>query len=263
MPLNGSVIKDRLSSLALALLLQMGLLALLIFSFEVIPHLAPEPETILTLPPMVKPKPQALPQIIDARGKLPNPTRPAQTGAPPTLSPPQGTSSAIAPAVVAPPTPGALQALGHALFDCAPEKLASMSAEDRAHCPPLTGGTAHKNDTGPPTSPYQAKDKALWDEEMARKNSVPGPGTNRAVILSDPICHLALTLLFASGYSCGPPPPASVSVTDAQFQAALDAYHKRRGGGPIATVASPQQLGGIQTKSANPEAGSDPNAQNH
>ena len=70
---------------------------------------------------------------------------------------------------VLPAPPSALEAFGRALYGCTPEKMASLSPQDRAKCPPLAEAPIPDQDLlAPPRS--HAKDEALWAEEKAERD---------------------------------------------------------------------------------------------
>jgi hypothetical protein len=284
--------KDRLSSALLALLIQTGLIGLLIFSFEAAQRPQQEQESILYLsrPPIRKVKPAVT--IIDARGAPPNRKRSAKPSALPLFVQPDTTSTAISPTAVAPSSPEALNSLGHALFDCAPEKLAKLSPDERAHCLPSLEGLAKPNGSDVTTSPYQAKNEAEWNDEMARKSAPVGPpggtlwgavetllfnpsafadkrnytyaspappqlsgadalyqaihSTPDCPAMSDhekKVCEDAVAALGGGNqrFAAAAPSPPKVHASEAQFQAALNAYHQRRGTSPLIAAAQKPQ----------------------
>jgi hypothetical protein len=225
-----ATLRDRLPSAAAAIALQGGLLALLVLSFEVVRHAAPERETFLTLPPLARPQPQRAPVVIDARGKTP-PRQATPPLAAPAYAQPSFTipapSNAIAPPAAAPPA-AAPQDTSRDRTACG-TNYASLSPAERQHCPPPATAAAQPDEAtrllGPPS---HVKDEARWQAEMERRNNPPdlgvavGPGIGFAI--QDPLCKLTAFLL--GGLKCGALPSNHLS-TDAQFQAALAATQAR------------------------------------
>ena len=231
--------KDRLPAMLLAAAMLAGVLALFVYSLEARHRSEAEREFFLSFPraALSAPSPATVPTtVIDARGK------PAPTLAPaPSLvpAPPSAPASAGTPPVLA-----------------APPGLSGFSAAPPAPRP------APRKGEDLLTSPYRAKNQAQLDAEMAKKTAPPqlpctgttedGPDGSAVLLnlpclvrkfsgmeepqpgasvgITDPFCKLVVFLAGTGG--CGPPPTASVTVTDAQVKAAIAAANKRRGGGP-------------------------------
>jgi hypothetical protein len=219
-------LRDRLPSAAAAIALQGGLLALLVLSFEVVRHVAPEKETFITLPPLARPQARRAPVVIDARGKTP----PRQV-APPLRTPAYAQPSFSVPAppnAITPPA-AAPQDMSRDLTKCEIGDYANLSAAERQRCPPPPKPAPDTNDvTDLLNPPSHVKDEARWQAEMERRNNPPdlgvavGPGIGFAI--QDPLCKLAAFVL--GGLKCGALPSNHI-FTDAQFQAARAATQAR------------------------------------
>jgi hypothetical protein len=137
--------------LLLHLLLLLGLLRSLTAPVRV-PH-ASAREMILRLLPMLK-------------------SAPAEDAAPPAVASPQLRSRVVP--VVPPPVGTApvpsLSGLGQSLFGCAPQDLAALSREQRAHC---ATGLARPDDSVMIEPPSHVKDPRRRAAEMRTKNT-PG-----------------------------------------------------------------------------------------
>jgi hypothetical protein len=156
--------RERIPAAILALGLQGLFLALLLHAF---PLTAPRPllrETLFLLPRLIEkpPPPPPAPRIIDARP--PATSRPAP---PIVVAPPQIT----APAAPAPPSQADIQALGRALFNCAPENYGNLPPEQRAHCTHPGEGMAMNQPPNLMGTRSHVKDEAYWQEELAREQS--------------------------------------------------------------------------------------------
>lgn len=176
---------NRMTSLMLVALLHGLLLLFLLQAFtQKDGRVFPPRETILRLLPLLKlaPPDDAAPSAGAARGARPLPA--------PAVTQP---NSAVEPA--APDISG----LGHSLFGCAPERLATMTAEERAHC--ATDLKApDRSEVIIPKSRVQ--DPARRAAEMRAKNSplhvpctytgsAPGPYGSKSVAgMIDPGCAL-------------------------------------------------------------------------
>jgi hypothetical protein len=176
---------QRMTSLSLVLLLHALLLLLLLHAFtqKSGPRLMPR-ETILRLLPLLRPTPQT-----DEAG--PRSAGTAQ-GARPALAP---SAPATAPAAPMPDVTG----LGFNLFGCAPERLATLTPEERARC--NTGLKAPGRDVVIIPKSH-VLDPARRAAEMKAKNSplripctstgsAPGPYFSKSVTgMIDPGCAL-------------------------------------------------------------------------
>lgn len=144
----------RAGSAALAALLHLLLLALLLQTMTRAPRPVAVPrETILRLLPLLaQPKAEKAAPAAVASPRLPSRVRP--------LVPPP-------PAEATP----SIQGLGQSLFGCAPENLANLTPDQRAHC---TGGRLAAPDDSQLAQPKShVKDPARRAAEMATKNT-PG-----------------------------------------------------------------------------------------
>lgn len=250
-------IRDRLPSATAALAIQLAIAALLAVSFEAVRQAAPEKETILNLPPLVRPAPA--PMVIDARGRRrtspaaappPVPQSPAPA-APVLTAPPATAAPSAAGAVPAPGRRTGQAAPGPAPADCAPQNLASLTPAERALCPPPPRADANEIPLNPQS---HVKDAPYWEAE--RENSrapfaLPGAAAGPFGVLLSALLNPGA---FADkhSYSYGPAlttkagtpdpdaPPAHVS--DDAFRKALQAANDRKRmlyGKPPAAAAQP------------------------
>lgn len=196
--------RERLPSALAAIALQVGLLAMLLLSFQVVRHITGEQEHIITLPPLAQPAPQR------KTAAAPDRTPDAATPPPPVTAPSQlpawanpgfalGSGGAGAGIRLAqPPTIDA----------CRPENYANLNATDRKACTPQD--MAKRDPNAMPLNPNRpVKDAPVWQAEIDRRNapsSLPGASAGIVGILG--------TLLFNPGaygdrqnYSYAPPNP--------------------------------------------------------
>ena len=162
----GSIgLRDRTKGAAIALFVQVGFVAILMASLAPdLPSHRAVSETIWVLPRLVAPDPQ----VIDARGKTR--ARGAAIGpAPPVPS----ISDSNAPTTIEQASPPGIQSLGQALFGCAPEKYADLSAEQRTHCRAPGEGMAKLDGPSLIAPPSRAKDEATWQEDIAEARWSP------------------------------------------------------------------------------------------
>jgi hypothetical protein len=153
-------LRDRLPSAAAAIALQGGLLALLVLSFELVRHVAPEKETIITLPPLARPQARRAPVVIDARPHAPAaPPAPAQTVTPRFVPPTDLT-------LPAPPGNALSPAPGRAGADCGAPGAAGHNA-----CPPAHAGAPPDEIPLHPES--HVKNAPIWQSEIERRNTPP------------------------------------------------------------------------------------------
>ena len=225
----------RLGALLVALGVQAAIALLLLLSFTMIRLIAPPGETIIHLPPVARrPAIVRAPMVIDARPQ----TRPSSAA---TSLPPAADGSGIAVPPVQPPAKAELlQRLGPAL-NCAPDERGRPSP----FCPPEIAIKPPDPNTLVLNPPSRVKDEERWAEEKRRNDShdlgvAVGPGIG--VVIQDPLCKLAWVML-GGGFKCGAPPRSTRPATEEQFQAALAAYHRRRGGGPKPALTSPPAEG--------------------
>ena len=146
---------QRLAGASGALLLQAGLLLLFLSSMPQISRpieTGPELTFVMRRPTLpLPPPPPPVPGV--AAPARPAPVPLVQTP-PAFVAPPQGLPD--------------LHGLGEALNNCAPERYARLTEEDRARCP-RPGGSAPSDDLAAPHA--LAKDEAHWQTELARKQS--------------------------------------------------------------------------------------------
>ncbi len=155
--------RERLPSALAAIAVQAGLAALVVFSFQVVRHLAPEKETVLTLQRLQRPAPARAPLVIDGRGRPP-PAAAAPAGPLPAYARP-GLQFSL------PQNGGAaqMQELGRDLAACRIENYASLSPSQRLRCPPSPQVARHDPDPLAPEKPV--KNVPVWQAEVARKNA--------------------------------------------------------------------------------------------
>ena len=175
---------------AISALLVLLLHALLLFAFlqflvkpqsASISHPERLLELMISMPKLVAPPP---PPAAPARQRAPLRVQPGgeRSGAMPSLAPPVQTPD--------------IRGLGQALFGCAPENLANLTPEQRAHCP---GGFSRPDDSALLESPSHVNDPVRRAAEMRARNKllrIPctsitqaqiGGGT-AAVPMADPFC---------------------------------------------------------------------------
>ena len=232
-----ATLRDRLPSAVVAIALQAGLLALLIFSFQAVRHAVEEKETVLTLPPLVKAPPRHQPVVIDARGKK---------GPGAAAAPPEAPSADVQPSfnVSAPQSGVALQGLGRDLDNCPVEK-GDSNATERQHCPPVEG--IPRAAEARPAQPADAKHQAYWEAERAAAHTPPripcvslfstqiGMGgfqkQDNGVML-DPLCVIRELRGGADTgkpqYDSGPSDPGGGHVSEVAFKQALAAVQTRQ-----------------------------------
>jgi hypothetical protein len=231
-------LRDRLPSALVTIALQIGLVALLAFSFEAVRHTSGEKETTITLSPLVRPVQQ--PTVIDARGTSERrKTSPSQVS-------PEVTAPIIAnpSTVVAPPVVGAdgkehgvLEGLSQAPIDCLSQSQSGLTEAQRAHCPSPPKANANEIPLHPDS---HVKDEPYWEGE--RENSkapvaLPGAAAGPFGILLEALLNPGA---FANkeAYSYGPLPPPKAGTpadpngppphaSDDAFKAALKAVHAR------------------------------------
>ena len=149
----------RLISFCLALIIQAGFVAILIWSWPVFVKTAPNPtELIMVLPPLtpIAPKPAA---------------RESRSSAPPTA-----TLEIPAPRNILPQTPppiSAIQGFGQTLNGCAPDGYDKLPPEKRAACANRAQGLASLGPREPNLmgKPSRVMNEAIWQAELARAHS--------------------------------------------------------------------------------------------
>jgi len=176
--------RERLPSAIAAIALQVGLLALLAFSFAVVRQVSLEKENTITLPPLARPLPQQKPAT--APGHKPE-----------TATPPPAAQPAPLPFYASPgftlDSGGAGIRLAQPpnLKDCRPENYADLNASERAAC--SSQDMARRDPNALPADPSKpVKNAPVWQAEIDRRNAPPViPGGN-------PL-GAAFTLLFNPG----------------------------------------------------------------
>src|SRR6185437_8373777 len=147
--------RDRLASVAFAMLLQMGFVAIFIYS---LPLIAP-PKRLAREITFFLPRLRELPRAGAAAGR---------GRAPPSLPVPEAPLVQLPPLALPPPATD-LQAFGQALFGCAPENLNSLTAEQRAHC--AAPGRPPRDATGMAELPSLVTDLPRRQAELAARNT--------------------------------------------------------------------------------------------
>lgn len=191
------MLTHRMTSLALVMLLHGLLLMLLLQTFA---HkgirVLPTRETILRLLPLLKPAPEQ-----EAAPRSSASPRPAPLVIP------------AAPETGAAPNAPDLRGLGERLFGCAPEKLATLTPEERARC--ATGLVApDRNVVIFPQS--RVRDPQRRAAEMAARNKplvvpctyvidAPAPHSTTPGVMVNPVCALD-GLINGFGHPNGLPP---------------------------------------------------------
>ena len=145
--------------------------ALLVLSFQIVRQLPAQKETILVLPPLVRPMPS---RVID--GRLPSPraaapTPPFPPGQAPLFAPPPATERDNA----------ILHDLGRTLSECAPEKYVKLTPSARDACPPPAHCRQRTSDTVKFSlrPDDHVKDEARWQREWENENTpYTLPGTS-------------------------------------------------------------------------------------
>lgn len=150
---------SRLTGFCLALIIQIGFVALLLWSRPLFVRPAPAAgELMMVLPPLppIAPKPMARASRRNAA-----PAAPAAKFSAPSQTPPG-----------APPL-AAIQGFGQALNSCAPESYDKLPPEQRAACASRTRGLAALAPREPDLmgKPSRVKNEALWRAELARAHS--------------------------------------------------------------------------------------------
>lgn len=148
--------QNRTGGAALALLVQTLFLWALLFATVQHSVRTSGRETILIL----HPTPPASPSTIDARGEVGVHPVPRSVASVPFSPLPRSIPQAD------------LRAFGQALFDCAPEKYALLSLEDRKHCPkPGEGLALNPPLVLPGEERSHVRDNARWANALAHKQS--------------------------------------------------------------------------------------------
>jgi hypothetical protein len=178
--------RDRLTSVTIAVLLQMGFVTIFIYSLPLISPPKNRAHEITFILPRLReaPKTSSAPRRITPSASLPilNSQRP-------TLPP-----------IAMPPPTTDLQAFGKALFGCAPENLGNLTPEQRTHCSGF--GTAPHGAAAATQSPSLINDLPRREAELAARNTptrVPctslrtqtfGFSSNVTTAIVDPLCAL-------------------------------------------------------------------------
>jgi hypothetical protein len=175
----------RLLGLGVVALLHVGLITFILFSLPQshAPRLPVAAREMFFFFP--KAAPAHLPQRIEP---------PHRVAAEPLFSAP---STALSPT---PPRPRTTNGLGLALFGCAPETLANLTPDERAHCGNPALEAAADAEVLPGVVREQAHDTARWQAALAARDAppscvrlddvaAPNGQANRAA-LADPLCLL-------------------------------------------------------------------------
>ena len=183
--------RDRLTGVTFAVLLQMGLVAIFLYSLPLIAPAKKLPREITFFLPRLRDV--AKPALGSRRGK-PSPL-PSSAARLPRISPPVAMSPAVTP-----PAPD-LGAFGEALFGCAPENLSKLTAEQRSHCSAFAAMPRDRDGIAEPRS--LVKDLPRREAELAARNTparVPCVelrtrtlgfnGIQDTGIMTDPLCAL-------------------------------------------------------------------------
>ncbi|MES2293956.1 MAG: hypothetical protein V4527_11710 [Pseudomonadota bacterium] len=178
--------RDRLTSVTIAVLLQMGFVTIFLYS----------------LPRMTPPKKLAheitfyLPRLREApkAGPAPRRVRPS------TSLPIPNVQRLALPPIATPPPTADLQAFGNALFGCAPENFDKLTPEQRTHCSGFA--PAPHGSTAATELPSLVKDLPRREAELAARNTparvpcaslrtqVLGYSGQQTTAIVDPLCVL-------------------------------------------------------------------------
>ncbi len=132
------------------------------------------------------------------RPKPPPPAPPRK----PVFIPPTAPAAPVFPEAPLPPAPSALippdvKGLGQSLFGCAPENLANLTPEERAHCGGAPGFASIHGDDLPTALVEHALQAARWRAALHERNApmpcvrLPtAPGGGPSPPLVDPKCKL-------------------------------------------------------------------------
>lgn len=151
--------RDRFTSATIAILLQLGLVTIFIYSLPLMVPARKRPHEVTFFLSRLR---EAVKPVPAARGGrvLPTPSfAPPPPTAPPVLVPPATT----------PPPATDLQSFGNQLFGCAPENLNNLTPEQRAHCSRFAALPRDKDAVTEPRS--QVKDLPRRQAELAARNA--------------------------------------------------------------------------------------------
>jgi hypothetical protein len=151
--------RDRFTGATIAILLQLGLVTIFIYSLPLMAPTRKRPQEITFYLSRLR---EAVKPAAAARRNRVSPTPPF--AAPPLTAPP----IFVPPATTAPPAAG-LQTFGNQLFGCAPENLNNLTPEQRAHCSGLAALPQGKGAVGEP--PSLVKDPTRREAELAARNT--------------------------------------------------------------------------------------------
>jgi hypothetical protein len=228
-------LRDRFSGAAAAVAVQAGLLALLVLSFEAVRHAVEEKETILTLPPLIKPVARHAPVVIDARGKR-RPAGVAQPEAPlPAYAQPSRNLSA--------PQGGiALQGPASGLDNC---RVENGGTNAREGCLPAQGRPRPADAQLAP--PAKVKHQPYWEAERAAAHTPPrvpcvslfsvqvgmdGFQKKDSGVMTDPLCIIRELRGGADSgkpqYDSAPSDPGGGHASEVAFKQALAAVQTRQ-----------------------------------
>jgi hypothetical protein len=157
-------IRERLPSAAAAIAVQAGLLALLVFSFEVVRHIAVEKETTLILPRLTRPAPPHAQASPDGRSRPPASAIAPPAGALPAYARPDFQFAAPQRATAA------SRDLNRDIVRCRVENAASLNPLDRKDCP-QPDMARHDPATLPLDPGKPVRNAEVWKDDAARKNT--------------------------------------------------------------------------------------------
>ena len=147
--------RDRLTSVTIAVLLQMGFVSMFIYSLPLSTPPKKLAREITFFLPRLREAPKA--------GSAPRRIRPSTS-----LPMPNSQRLELPPIAMPPPTTD-LQAFGNALFGCAPENLSKLTPEQRTHCSGF--GAAPHGTIGVTEPPSLVKDLPRREAELAARNT--------------------------------------------------------------------------------------------
>jgi hypothetical protein len=178
--------RDRFTSITIAILLQMGFVAIFIYSLPLMTPPKKLAHEITFILPRLREAPKA--------SSAPRRTRPS------TSLPTRNLQRPALPPIAMPPPTTDLQGFGNELFGCTPENLGKLAPEQRAHCSGF--GAAPYDTTAATEPPSLVKDLPRREAELAARNTparVPcanlrtqtlGFSGNVTTAIVDPLCAL-------------------------------------------------------------------------
>jgi hypothetical protein len=154
------IARDRLASATIAVLLQVGFVAMLIYS---LPLFSPPKKLAREITFFLRP-------VREPPRRAPASRSPGPLTAPPSLNIPrlEIPPMEIPPVGAAPPAAN-IQQFGNTLFGCTPENLGNLTAEQRSHCSFV--GIAPPDATGLAEAASHVNDPARRAAELAARNT--------------------------------------------------------------------------------------------